>query len=247
MDELLVDFSDVDQQDIGEKKPDPETVYFQTYDNTTCQYYRSHRTQKTDPITFDTLSDDNSFEFPYMWNPLTGERKEADPFGSLRFHPINLLQHFYTMRLKCLWIDGQDGYEGYYGDYVGAGQECEITCRGIYPERYLFRLPIPNCYLKKGQNLSVVTMGPILTNREICEIDRLLTDKWCNHRIYMRLYNKIGSLFKLKHYYDVAISKDPQNMDLSGLELGDREFIMKQRNPNLCLNRMAVEVLKNMI
>ena len=51
----------------------------------------------------------------------------------------------------------------------------------------------------------------------------------------------------MKHYYDVAISKDPLTFDLSGLEFGDKIFILKQANPNLCLNRLAVEKLKNML
>jgi hypothetical protein len=243
--DILLDFSLVEQKGIGEAKIDPKKQYENIYDDTTYVYYKSHRVKKTDPITFDILKSESSFRFHDMWDPNTGYRTINDPFGPLCFHPMNLLQHFYHSRLNGLWIEPNDGYEGYYGDVVGAGEDI-ILSRGIYPERYLFRLPVPNCYLKKGSNMSIITMGPKLTNREICEIDRLINKYWSNHILYDTIYTKIGSLYKLKCYYDVAISMDPVNMDLSGLELGNRDYILKQEDPNMCLNRTAIEVIKNM-
>lgn len=249
--DLLIDYSATNQPNIGKKIIDPIQQYMKIYDDTTCVYYRSHRIQKTDPITFNTLTNDNAFKFSHMWEPYTGLRLGLDPYGPLYFHPINLLQHIYETRLKTLWIEPSDEdegiYEGYFGEGVGQGEDFEIIGRGIYPERYIFRLPIPNCYLKKGQNMSLVTMGPVLTDREICEIDRLLTKHWSTHALYKKIYTKIVSLYKLKCYYEIAISKNPLAMDLSNVNLSPRDEIMRQDNPNLYLNRIAVEALKKMI
>lgn len=246
MTDMLLNFSMVEQKGVGEPVIDPKKIYLATYDDTTCIYYKKHRSKHTDPIMFDVLkSKSSSFKFCDMWNPDTGNRIGIDPFGPLYFHPINLLQHFYWNRLNGLWVEPNNGYQGYYGDTVGAGEDIEMG-RGVYPERYLFRLPISNCYLKKGHNMSIITMGPKLTTSEICEIDRIINKFWSNDQIYEKIYKKIGSLYKLKCYYDVAIAKDPINMDLSGIELGNREHILKQPNPNMCLNRNSVEILKKM-
>ena len=248
---LFVDYSSVTQTGIGEKSVPVIKKYNNDYDNTTCLYYKSHRIKKTDPITFDELTNNNAFKFANMWDPYTGKRSSDDPFGPLYFHPINLLQHIYQNRLKGLWIEESDEengfYEGYYGEGVGAGEDFAIIGRGIYPERHIFRLPVPNCYLKKTHRMSLITMGPILTNREICEIDRLLTKYWSQHKFYTKIYKKIGSLYKLKCYYDIAISKSPLSMDLSGVDIGKKEDILKQSNPNMYLNRLAVEALKKMV
>lgn len=243
--DILLDFTDVEQKGVGEPIIDPQKLYLNSYDDTTCVYYKQHRIKKIDPIMFDVLNDKSSFKFSDMWDPNTGNRIGIDPFGPLYFNPINLLNHFYHSRLNGLWIESNDGYEGYYGDIVGAGEDIALG-RGIYPERYLFRLPISNCYLKKGHNMSIITMGPKLTNREICELDRLINKYWSNDQLYERVYKKIGSLYKMKCYYDIALAQDPVNMDLSGVELGNGELMLKQENPNLCLNRTSVEVLKNM-
>lgn len=246
--DLILDFSNETQKGIGEEIIDPKKQYDQTYDDTTCVQFRSFRINRIDPMTYTELGETNVFKFAKMWDPYTGIRSETDDFyGPLYFHPINLLIYFYEYRLRGLWIETNDGYEGYYGDGLGAGEDFTIPCRGIYPERYLFRLPIIDCYLKKGHKLSLITMGPCLTDREMCEMDRILVRSWSNDYDYIRIYNKIGSLFKLKHYYDVAMAKKPLEMDLSGLELGDRDFALKQNDPNSYINRMAVEVLKKMI
>lgn len=243
---IIFDFTNLEQKEIGEIKIDPKRKYEIDYDSTTCVYYKSYRIKKIDPISFKRVIEESAFKYPHMWDCYTGNILGDDPYGPLYFNPINLLCHFYQSRLTGLWIPPENGYEGYYGDLMGAGEDITIQCRGIYPERYIFRVPIPNCYLKKNHNLSIVTMGPKLTDREICALDRILIKHWSKHHLFNKLYKKIGSLFKMKHYYDVALAKEPLKMDLSGLDLGNREYILKQDNPNLCLNRYAVEVLKKM-
>jgi hypothetical protein len=248
--DMLVDFSSIEQPNIGcpaKPKEDPIRTYLKLYDKTTIIHYKSLRINHEDPIIYEQIPDNVAFKFPYMWDPYTGNRLDMDPFGPLYFHPMNLLQYFYDARLRKLWISAEDGYDGYYGDGVGQGENFEIICRGNYPERYLFRLPIQDCYLKKSHNHSIITMGPKLTDREICCLDRLIVKHWSHHKLYDKIYKKIGSLFKLKCYYDVAIAKTPLSMDLSGIELGKREDIMKHENPNMQLNRIAIEAMKNMI
>ena len=249
--DLFVDFSSIEQKGVGDRKEDPLKKYMSQYDSTTCLYYKSHRVKKTDPITFDELKEESAFKFPYVWDPYTGTRMGVDPMGPLYFHPMNLLLHIYQTRLKSLWVeesDETDGlYEGYFGEGVGQGEDFEIVGRGIYPERYVFRIPIQNCYLKKTHKMTLVTMGPKLTDREICELDRLINRHWSHHRLYNKIYKKIGSLYRLKCYYEIAISKSPLSMDLSGVELGLRDEIMKQEDPGMYLNRIAVEAIKNMV
>jgi hypothetical protein len=254
---MLIDFSSVDQKDFDEKKSrskvppstgqkDSLKRYTHDFDDTTTSYYKSYRLNKMDPITDEILQDDSCFKFRYMWNPYTGERLGEDPFGPLCFNPINLLRHFYLMRLNKLWVDGEEGYEGYFSGGVGSGPNLDDPSRGMFPECYLFRLPIQNCYLNKNHNLSIITMGPLLTLREICELDRLIVKYWSRGTFYKKYYKKIGSLYKLKCYYDIALAKNPIDMDLSGIDVGTREEALKQKNPNLYLNLKAINAMKNM-
>ena len=264
--DLFIDFSLVEQKGIGDKKEDPLKNYLSKYDDTTCVYYKSHRIKKTDPITFDELNDEIAFKFPYVWDPYTGLRLGEDPSGPLYFHPMNLLNHIYQSRLKTLWVEASDEnngfYEGYFGEGVGQGEDFEIVGRGIYPERYVFRIPIQNCYLKKNHKMTLVTMGPKLTDCEIHELDRLIIKHWSRHRLYNRIYKKIGSLYKLKCYYEIAISRSPltmdmsgmdmsgmdmSGMDMSGMQLKSKDTVIKERELNMYLNRMAVESIKKMI
>lgn len=248
--DIFVDFSNIEQDDIGKKKETYTSLYKDIYDKTTCLYYKSYRIKKTDPITFEELNNENAFKFSQMWDPYTGMRKEEDPYGPLYFNPMTILQHIYLQKLNNLWIDDSDEkegyYEGYYGESIGAGKNLEILGRGIYPERYLFRLPIPNCYLKLDHNMNLITMGPKLTDKEIYTLDRLITQKWSHHKLYKTIYKKIGSLFKLKCYYEIAIAKKPTSMNLTGIDICKKSIINKQKNPDAYLNRMAIEMIKKM-
>lgn len=245
---LLVDFTKVEQNDVEDKiSNDPKNKYLRDYDESTTIHYRSHRANKTDPITHEDLKEDSCFKFEFMWDPYTGNRLNKDPYGPLYLNPINLLRHFYQNRLNKLWMDGEDGFEGTFSDGAGSGENIEIPSRGIYPECYLFRLPIPDCYLKKEHSMSLITMGPILTNREICELDRLIKKFWSADRFFHRIYKKIGSLYRLKCHYDIALAKNPIDSDLSGVDIGSRDEATKQDNPNLYLNFKAIEVIRDMV
>lgn len=248
--DIIVNFTQVLQPDIGVQVYSDSEKYQSEYDSTTTLYYKAHRTQKTDPITFDELNDDNAFKFYEMWDPYTGNRTTVDPCGPLYFNPVSILNNIYCQKLKGLWIDQSEEdegvYEGYYGENLGTGEDLEIVGRGIYPERHIFRLPIANCYLKPSHSMSLITMGPKLTNKEIIEIDKLLTTHWSHDRIYKKIYKKIGSLYKLKCLYDVAICRDPSNFDLSNIDLYGIQYASDQENPDSYLNRIAVEAIKRM-
>jgi hypothetical protein len=248
--DLFIDFTAIEQNDIGKTKNKNSKKYDIAYDNKTCLYYKSHRVKKTDPITFEELNDNNAFKFSSMWNPYTSTRTSDDPFGPLYINPINLLHHIYLSKLNGLWnesCDDENGFfEGYYGSGVGAGEDFEIIGRGIYPERYLFRLPIIDCYLKPDHSMSVITMGPRLTDREIIAIDQLIVKHWSHHKLYNKIYKKIGSLHRLKRYYDIAISTRSTKMDLNGLDFGKKEDILKRPDPDAYLNRQAVNAIRNM-
>lgn len=266
---MFVDYSDVEQTNIGirpiKNTSNEHDRYNEEYDDTTCSYYRSHRLKKTDPITYEKLTDKNAFKFPYMWDPYTGARSDRlDPNGPLYFNPINLLLTIYHSRLKTLWLvlgnedqddddqDDEDYDEDYerdvfegYGEGVGAGEDFEIIGRGIYPEQHIFRLPVPDCYLKKNHRMSLISMGPVLNSREICELDRLIKKYWSHCKEFNTIYQAIGSIYKLKCYYDIAIAKKPSSMDLSCVDLGNRRA-MGQENLDSYLNRTAVDALRKM-
>ncbi len=185
--------------------------YDKDYEERTTEYYKTLRLRKMDPFINIDLEDDDAFKFEYMWDPYTGERKEKDPFGSLYFDPDSLIHYFYINRLKNLWTEPSDEnggyYQGYYDMLVGSGENINIIGRGECPEKYLFRLPIIDCYLEKDYNKSIITMGPKLTIEEVKLIDNLASKNPDNYR---KMFKKPRpSLYKMKKYYDIAISSNP--------------------------------------
>lgn len=248
--DVIVNFTEISQPHIGIQKESEVKKYQSEYDSTTTLYYKAHRIQKTDPITYDQLTDENGFKFQDMWDPYTGNRTGIDPWGPLYFNPVTILNNIYGQKLKGLWVEQSeeaDGvYEGYFGENLGSGEDLEIIGRNIYPERHIFRLPIANCYLKPSHSMSIVTMGPKLTNKEIREIDRLLVKHWSHDKIFKKVYKKIGSLYRLKCLYDVAICKNPSKYDLSNIELKGKQYAQTQEDPDTYLNRTAVEAIKRM-
>jgi hypothetical protein len=210
------------------------------YDKTTMDYYLTLRKIRMDPIALTEFDSVPLFEFKYQWNPLTGERLDLDPYGPLCFHPHTLIRHFYLSRLTGLWVnesqvDGQY-YQGYYDENVGAGEDIYIHGRGYFPERYLFRLPVIDCYWPDNFCRSAVTIGPKLTDDEIAQIDELATK--CGRYPYS---STCPSLKTMKKYYDLAINPKPAIED-DGEGLTHEE---KQQKYNQ-MNRIAVDRLRNM-
>jgi len=219
------------------KKKKLTFLYKEKYTHDTLEYYKAMRVQKMDPITTELLTDENAFKFSYMWNPYTGERDDKDPYGPLYFNPVSLIKYFYESRYRKLWVEPSETeegyYEGYYDDGVGAGSEFYIKSRGVNPHWYVFRLPIPNCYLIEDNYTSAVTMGPILTNEEIMEIEEK-AKLWGNY--YRENYRKNKpSLIEMKKLYDLAISKNPLSHEKNATE-----------EQQMIINRKAVDKLVKM-
>jgi len=153
-DDCFINFSNQNNNSIDIKiNKNNKFDKYNKFDVTTSETYRVMRELHIDPITHEKVPDNLAFKFEYMWDPITGERTEKDPFGPLYFNCINLYINFYYNRLRMLWIDGDivDNiqYEGYYGDALCSGDDLYIPSRGISKHLHLFRLPLIDCYLEK--------------------------------------------------------------------------------------------------
>jgi hypothetical protein len=244
--DLLVDFDDDQEQEVSNNVKKSKIYYTNEYNEHTTEFYRNMREKKYNIISHDSFDCDinHIFQFLSMWDPYTGEKTESDPHGPLYFHPDELIHFFYKRRLKLLWNEPKDEngglYQGYYGDAVGSGEEINIPGRGIYPELYLFRLPIDDCYLPPNSDLSVITMGPKLTDEEVALIDDLAEKYHKNN--YQNCYRKKRpSLVQMKKLYDIAISKNPDITKYGiSLEKLNDEQIYELKNK---ANREAVDAL----
>jgi hypothetical protein len=180
------------------------------YDLTTRETYRMKRILKIDPLTDKKLEDnkkkDKIFYFYDKWDPLTGERIGTDPIGPLSFNALDLYYYYFKNRYKGLWYAPENNYQGYYGELVGTGKDININSRGSNPEKYLFRLPIIDCYLAEGHNYSLITFGPLLTDDEINTIDNLING-----------FVKVP-LRELKLCYDKSLETNPDLNEINILK-----------------------------
>lgn len=182
------------------------------YGSRTMEEYRVLRKTKRDPITQEKLFPEQAFEINYIWDPYTGERMGIDPYGPIYIDPDNLIHYFYTIRLRKLWMTPSDEnvgyYQGTYDDALGIGDDFFLKGRGSFPEWYIFRLPITDCYLDKDHMRQLVTLGPKLTFNDIKEIDRIAQQ---NENSYYKKFKKNRpSLVRIWHLYHMAI-KLPSN------------------------------------
>lgn len=199
-----------DEVQICQKKePIQKSMYVNIdYDPKTFDYYKRLREQKLDPFMLETCA--NPFKFHFKWNPYTGERMTIDEVGPLCFDPDFLIRYFWTNRLQHLWVSPtveNGGWQGYYDDAVGKGPDFNITGRGDHPEWHLFRLPIIDCYLARDHNDQLVTMGPMLSDKEVEEIYRLAKKNKDN---YKNIFGKKRpDLLKIRYWYQQAIAPEP--------------------------------------
>ena len=203
--------------------------------------YHNFRNIKMDPLTYlklPLLNGKPLFEYPYCWEPLTGEVIDMDPRGSLFFDPDTLIHYFYTNRLRYLWNEGKDGFSGSYGDGLGNGPEFFIPGRGYSQHYYLFRLPIPDAFC---DNLSPqqTTLGPILSYQEIATLFELSSVYGDNYQ-KMFGYSK-PNILQIYELYHQAIKKHVVDLEtknrlgLSEEDINDNKFIY---------NKLAVDKLK---
>lgn len=204
--DFFVDLSYINKKDNIINKKDE---YNNKFNKLTTDTYRVMRELHIDPITHEKVSDELAFKFEYMWDPITGERLEKDIYGPLYFNIFSLAKNFYYNRYRLLWNPSETikgiTYDGYYGDGLLAGEELFIQSRGIHKHIHPFRLPIIDCYLEKDFNMSIITMGPLLNNDEIKEIQDKI-DKFINNKKYVEK-NNINILL-IKELYDIAINKN---------------------------------------
>lgn len=246
--DLLVDFSDC-VESLTENSV--TGLYDKKYNEITTRFYRTLREGKLDVIMQDNFefNPERGFKFKEKWDPYTGERHCADPYGPLYFHPDNLIYYFYINRLNTLWtneIDENNGvFQGYYNDAVGAGDDMLIKGRGTYSERYLFRLPVTNCYLEEGCDLSIPVMGPKLTDDEVEQID-MLAEKYFTNNYRQQYGKKRPSLKLMKRLYDQAISKNPDLTKLNDFVEGKRYTENQLSNFKNRANRIAVDTIRKM-
>lgn len=208
------------------------------YDNTTNETYRIKRLFKIDPFTDQEIPSNLIFEFKCKWNPYTGIRDKPDPIGPLCFDAINLYDYFYSNRYKGLWNPPVEQFQGYYGDLLGAGKGIKIKSRGSNPERYLFRLPIIDCYLPINHNFSIVTMGPELTDNEISNIDNIVQKSHPK-----RSQPNFTSLTMIKFYYDNALNSSPDPDSDEIKELKKKYPTLNENEINEKYNRYWVDKL----
>ena len=210
------------------------------YDNTTCETYRVKRLFKIDPLSDELIPDNLKFGFKFSWNPYNGIRNKYDKIGPLYFNAINLYDYYYINRYKGLWNKPDGQYQGYYGELIGTGKNIEIKSRGINPEKYLYRLPIIDCYLPINHNLSIITMGPELTDNEISEIDEIIINFHPK-----KSQKNFASLTLLKYYYDRAldITPDPQCDEITEIKKKYVGQKLSEKEINEKYNRYWVDEL----
>jgi hypothetical protein len=211
------------------------------FDNHTLEYYKSMREQHYCPLSSKKVDPEKCFKLYDMWDPYTGDRIGPDPYGPLCFDIDTLVKHIYNNRLRKLWVeqsDENDGiYEGYYDDAVGAGNDFLVVGRGHHPEWDIFRIPIMDCYLMSDHNTQIITFGPKLTDEELAQIDYIASNKLGNS--YERQFRQYRpSLLKIKQFYDVAISKEPQIQIHEDMTEAEKQYAYN------ITNREAVNQLK---
>lgn len=208
------------------------------YDSTTTETYRMKRIYKLNALTDADLELSNSFEFNYKWNPYTGIRTGIDEIGPLCFNAIELYDYYYSNRYRGLWNPPTQQFQGFYGDHVGTGKNIHVLSRGTYPEKYVFRLPIIDCYLPPTHKYSIVTMGPELTDEEIKQIDLIVMNYHPK-----RNHQKFASLAKLKKYYDNSLNSSPDPKLKHILDLKKKFPDFTEREINDKYNRYWVDKL----
>jgi len=265
-DEEKIEYGDdiedeIDTEQNKEKKQDDTKYVFYgkkiKYDKKTMEYYRILRQNWICPLSkklYDTKNVKYAFKFYDSWDPYTGERTGKDPYGPLYFDPITLCHYYYLKRLEHLWIDelddGEEGgyFQGTYGDGVGIGKNFTIKSRGSHPERYLFRLPIPDCYLTDDHNNQIPTFGPLLTDLEVKDLNILLQrqskdyiSSFCKGYEYFDCeFTRPPNMILMKQYYDTAVNDNitvPKQSFLSKSQLSIARYK---------LNCLGVDMLRKM-
>lgn len=243
----------IKSNEIFDKLFDKE-YYNNIFDDETIKYC-DFRINKNDPVTCENLDDENSFKFKHIWDCITGERLGIDPYGSLYFSPVTIFRTIINKILLGLWTEIDDCIP-FYGENIGVGKNFIIPSRGPQPEKYVFRLPIQDCYLYRNSDKcgkSIHNLGPEFTDEELQEIDMLIKNYWMDDSYIEDLPDPTLKLYDLRKLYDVAIDKLPTN-NIEALPTCLREKYLRTLSfgiididHNEFINRIAVEEIKKRI
>jgi len=176
--------------------------------DTTEKYYNC-RINQLDAITGEPIENSKIIMFSYMWNPFTGKKiHQRDEYGPLCFNALILYEYYFVNRYKGLWIqeDTLCDIQNTYGiEIIGTGNN--INENHAMFHKYLYRLPIIDCYIpEKNSDIKycnsydlVTTIGPILTVNDIKKIDRIV-----------HIHDPTRTPLKyLKELYDGALDNHP--------------------------------------
>jgi len=221
---LFVFSGDTTDTNVQKNKEDYEL----NYDDLTTGRYKAMRLMKTCPICEDVV-ESTPYLVPNIWDSITGEfLDQHDPHGPLYFHAVCLIECFYHNRMNCLLSNELDegAHGGYYeavpGDALGAGEDME-TCRGNYPELFLWRIPINDCYLESGLSRSVPIKGPKLTRDNIIKLKKIASKlpprEWSDRFIVL------PDILQIYDTYMEAISKHPDTSKTMCKVSDDKKFL----------------------
>lgn len=227
------------------KKTEKSYNNLKIYDFKTRETFRMKRIQGRDVFNGEIIPDNECFKYYYMWDPYTGEKLSIkDKFGPLCFNGFELCYYLYKNRLNGLWNEPNEDYDGYYGELLGTGKNINIISRGCYPERYLLRLPIIDCYLHENSKISHVTMGPILEQNEIEELDKILD---YNYTKFNKYISNTGNIMqKIKYHYDEALNQSPNKEDMVYIDICKQYPELNNTDKNEQYNRYHVDILKKL-
>lgn len=219
-----------------------KSIDFQ-YNFITRETLRMKRLSKRDIFNDEIIPIDECFEYFDMWDAYTGKKiGKKDEFGPLCFNGFELCYFYYINRLNGLFNKPEGEYDGYYGELLGTGIDINIISRGCYPERYLLRLPVIDCYVYENAKHSHVTMGPILTNDEINKLDDILDYNYKNFNKI--ICNSAKLMAKIKYHYDEALNYNPNKNDLIYLDLINKHPELGEHDITEKYNRYHVDILR---
>lgn len=218
--EFVLDMGIMESISLPKKTEKKIVKYNKDYDSST-EKYKTYRRLNIDPISLSAMEKDYPFFEVYrMWDPYTGEFSEKnDPFGSLKFDPISLTIYFWMNRYRHLLKDSDGVHEMATEDGLGATEQFKSP-RGVYPEKYLWRLPVIDCYIEENKDPleksfigSIPKVGPKLTKDDIVKIYELV--KKCV-KVYPKRLKRIPDLLKMYDTYHEAINPNPDISKIKG-------------------------------
>ena len=112
-----------------------------------------------------------------------------------------------------------------------------LTANAIKGEKERFLNAGMDCYLTKNHNYSVVTMGPLLTENELIELDNIIAKK---------RHNGFTRIMTLKKYYDNATINEIDKDSLEYKNILESDNNLNEVDINDKYYRLWVDKLVNL-